>query len=325
MAPPPPAQPKTGRIAARHRSAAALPVAVIGSLAASLIPSAAHAAPATHAPRPNAAPADPVRALAPAIGAANPAPPPLRYTVVEGDTVSGIASRFGLSTAAVLARNGLSWRSLIFPGQVLDLVPATPPQDAGDSTLRYTIVGGDTISEIAQAHGLRTADVLRANGLDPVSIIYPGQVVVLPQPSAAAVATTAPARFPLDAEMRRNAEVIVAVGRSLGVGDRAILVALVAAAQESGLRNLGYGDRDSLGLFQQRPSTGWGDPARILDPVASTRSFFLGTPAAPGLLDVEGWEALGLGAAAQAVQISAHPEAYSRWESSAMVWLSEIG
>ena len=135
--------------------------------------------------------------------------------------------------------------------------------------------------------------------------------------------------MPLSDEMRANAAVIAAVGRQAGAGDQGIVVALVAAMQESGLRNIGYGDRDSLGLFQQRPSMGWGSPAEILDPTTSARSFF-GGPVNPhpgatrGLLDVAGWQSMPVAQAAQAVQISAFPDAYARWEASARAWLPTL-
>ena len=77
---------------------------------------------------------------------------PTSYTIRSGDTVSAIAARYGLSTAAVLAANGLGPRSLIFPGQVLKLTGAGAP--AAPSASRYTIVRGDTISSIAQRYGL---------------------------------------------------------------------------------------------------------------------------------------------------------------------------
>src|SRR5919107_1364333 len=81
--------------------------------------------------------------------------------------------------------------------------------------------------------------------------------------------------------------------------------------QESTLRNINYGDRDSLGLFQQRPSQGWGTPAQVLDPVYSTKTFL------DRLLAVPGWERLPVTVAAQTVQRSAFPDAYAKWEGLA--------
>lgn len=131
----------------------------------------------------------------------------------------------------------------------------------------------------------------------------------------------------LDAQQSAAARVIVAVGQQRGVPLRGLLIALMTARQESGLRNLDYGDRDSLGLFQQRPSMGWGTPEQLRDPAYAAAAFF-GGPVSPtsnqGLLDVSGWESMPPTAAAQAVQRSAFPDAYARWETSAGQWLATI-
>lgn len=134
---------------------------------------------------------------------------------------------------------------------------------------------------------------------------------------------------PLNDERRSNASIIVAVGRELGVPDYGIVIALATAMQESSLRNINWGDRDSLGLYQQRPSTGWGTAEQIMDQAYATRLFF-GGPSNPnkgktrGLLDIAGWEDMSLTVAAQRVQISAYPEAYAKWEPSAWAWLYEL-
>ncbi|NYI03446.1 cell wall-associated NlpC family hydrolase [Allostreptomyces psammosilenae] len=83
---------------------------------------------------------------------------------------------------------------------------------------------------------------------------------------------------------------------------------MATALQESSLRNLSYGDRDSLGLFQQRPSQGWGTAEQIQDPVYASTKFY------EGLLAVDGWESMTLTQAAQAVQRSDFPDAYAKWE-----------
>jgi hypothetical protein len=130
--------------------------------------------------------------------------------------------------------------------------------------------------------------------------------------------------------MRANAALIVQIGRQDGVDDYGLIIALAAAAQESGLRNVRYGDRDSLGLFQQRPSTGWGTPDQVLDATYATRAFFGGANnpnkgRTRGLLDIPGWHTMSVTQAAQAVQISAFPDAYAKWEVSARSWLTQVG
>ena len=117
----------------------------------------------------------------------------------------------------------------------------------------------------------------------------------------------------------------VAVAR--GLPGRATLVALMTALQESGLQNLSYGDADSLGLFQQRPSAGWGTPAQILDPGYAIEAFFGGAkpPNPPGLVDIDGWMSMPYTEAAQAVQVSAFPDAYARHEQTARDLAAEAG
>jgi LysM repeat protein len=328
---------------------------------------------------------------------------PTTYTVVAGDTVSGIAGRYGLATASVLALNGLGWKSIIFPGQQLKLTSSGPVQiaETDDDTApvtKYSIRSGDTVGAIAAKFGIPTQTLLSANGLGWSSIIYPGQTITIP--GASSVADAAPAvavsesvpvvtqstsytivagdtissiaaRFGVTAqalvaanglslssviytghrltipgasdiqlassttsiltpEMAGNARTIIQVGRSLGVPDYGIVVALATALQESGLRNLTHGDRDSLGLFQQRPSAGWGSPSQLLTPSYAARLFF-GGPSNPnagktrGLLDIPGWLFTTVTQAAQAVQHSAYPDAYAKWEATARTALADLG
>ena len=118
----------------------------------------------------------------------------------------------------------------------------------------------------------------------------------------------------LTAEQANNAALIVAVGIARDLPDKAETIALAVALQESDLRNLDVGDRDSLGLFQQRPSQGWGTPEQILDPYYATNAFY------DALLTVDGWDAMTVAEAAQAVQRSGFPDAYSNHEGAALLW-----
>ncbi|MBO9041465.1 C40 family peptidase (plasmid) [Curtobacterium flaccumfaciens pv. flaccumfaciens] len=129
-------------------------------------------------------------------------------------------------------------------------------------------------------------------------------------------------------EQRANAGTIIAVGRGLNVPSRGVQVALMTALQESGLRNLDHGDRDSVGIFQQRAN--WGSLEERQDPTYEAKAFY-GGPLGPnrgtpkGLLDVANWQDLSLNDAAQAVQISGFPKAYAKWESSAASLMTERG
>jgi len=312
------------------RSSIVLPATVVGTIALALTgESSAHAAP----------PAPPLTALPPAPATLTQVPvmqaaAPATHTVEPGDTVWAIAQRYGLEVGALQAANGLTGDSIIRPGQVLALsvaapTPGAPAPEAAPVT--YEVTAGDTVSAIAADHGVSTDAVLAANGLTRDSIIYPGEVLQIPSSAAPGPASVDPVLAPgLDAEQSENARLIIRVGRELGVSDRGILIALGTAMQESWLRNLDWGDRDSLGLFQQRPSTGWGTPDQILDRERSTRVFY-GGPTDPngsdtrGLLDIPGWETLPYADAAQAVQISAYPDRYAQWEQPATTWLAVLG
>ncbi|WP_327288911.1 heavy metal transporter [Streptomyces sp. NBC_01198] len=108
-----------------------------------------------------------------------------------------------------------------------------------------------------------------------------------------------------------NAATIAAVATARGLPERAVTIALATALQESRLDNLDHGDRDSLGLFQQRPSQGWGTSQQILDPVYSTNEFY------DGLVKIDGYSRLPLTVAAQKVQRSGYPQAYAKHEADA--------
>lgn len=432
------------RARASRAAFSTVPIILLGSLAAMTLNLAGPAQPAEAKPpsKPRGGTAEPGKSVREAMAAMSgaaartasaartaPSAAPTTYRVAEGDTISDIAGRYGLSTASVLALNGLSWSSLIFPGQELKLTasghisPVTPPSQQSGAG-RYTIVAGDTISAIADRFGISTLSLLSANGLGWSSIIYPGQtlaipgligpdtdleapveapapareaphesappaqvVPVSPDPSAGepptpmAIAGTYTVRSgdtlsaiaaahgidtqalldvnplawdslifagdqlaipggataaqlagdvtAMNDEMRSNAAAIVQVGRELGVPDYGIIIALATAMQESTLRNLSWGDRDSVGLFQQRPSSGWGSVENLTTPSHAARLFY-GGPGNPnagstrGLLDIAGWQSMSVAQAAQAVQISAFPDAYAKWEASAYAWFVEL-
>ncbi|WP_377269551.1 hypothetical protein [Peterkaempfera sp. SMS 1(5)a] len=124
---------------------------------------------------------------------------------------------------------------------------------------------------------------------------------------------TAAGELTLDPQQASNAAVIAAVAHSRALPERAVTIALATALQESHLENLDGGDRDSVGLFQQRPSQGWGTAQQIADPVYTTNKFF------DGLVKVPGYSRLPLTEAAQAVQKSGFPQAYAKHETDATV------
>lgn len=124
-------------------------------------------------------------------------------------------------------------------------------------------------------------------------------------------ATAGRAAYEFTPEQAVNAATITAVGTGRGMPERAVTIALATALQESGLRNLDHGDRDSLGLFQQRPSQGWGTPKQVTDPAYAADIFY------EHLAKVPDYTELPLTVAAQRVQRSGYPEAYAKHEPDA--------
>lgn len=122
----------------------------------------------------------------------------------------------------------------------------------------------------------------------------------------------------IDLEQAENAAVIAAVSVQRGMPARAASIALATAFQESKLYNIDYGDRDSVGLFQQRPSQGWGTPRQLKDPVYAANAFY------DALAKVEGYETMAITEAAQEVQRSAYPEAYADHEKDGRALASAL-
>jgi LysM repeat protein len=266
-----------------------------------------------------------------------PEPEPMRRAregavevlVEPGDTVFDIAARHGVSTASVLALNGLGWRAHLRPGDTLLVKPVatrTAPTSVADELHRHRVGDEETISSIAQRHGVSTAAVLLANGLSRGSTVRAGQQLVIPVQNLRRSGSGA---VRLSGEMLENARTVAAVGRAAGVPDDGVVIALAAAMQDSSLHNLAFGEADAVGLFQQRPSLGWGDAEALLDPRRAATAFFGGPGSgvvapATGLLDVGGWEFMSVGEAAAAVQRTSSPAAYGKWERCARDWLRDL-
>ncbi len=138
-----------------------------------------------------------------------------------------------------------------------------------------------------------------------------------PSPAAPAAApsgraSSGPPRVPgYTDEQLRNATAIITVGRQTDIPPRGWMIAVATALQESSLVNVSGGDRDSVGLFQQRPSQGWGTPTQLRNPLYAAQKFY------DALTQVEGWQQMTVTGAAQAVQTSAFPHAYAQWETDA--------
>ena len=126
------------------------------------------------------------------------------------------------------------------------------------------------------------------------------------------------ARRTLTPDQAQNAALIANIAVTRGLPDHAVTVAIATAMQESRLTNLDYGDLDSLGLFQQRPSQGWGTAEQVSDMTYATNIFY------DHLLQVPDWETIPVEDAAQEVQRSGYPELYATWDAMARAWASGL-
>ncbi|MFB7229439.1 peptidoglycan-binding protein [Streptomyces fimicarius] len=132
----------------------------------------------------------------------------------------------------------------------------------------------------------------------------------------------------LGPEQLAHARTVIGVGKGADLSEEAQIIALMTAMQESKFVNYTTAvDHDSLGVFQQRPSMGWGTPAQITHVPTAAKSFYgLPSPSAnPGLLQIDGWESMDPGDACQAVQRSAYPDRYAQWEDFARDLLAQEG
>ncbi|HLX49436.1 MAG TPA: C40 family peptidase [Streptosporangiaceae bacterium] len=162
-----------------------------------------------------------------------------------------------------------------------------------------------TLAALAAVSLLTTAVALTVGA---TSATAPTVAACAPPPG---IVTTSAAGVPLSPGQIGNAHTIYQVGLGLGLPAQAEIIAIATALQESGLQDLPYGTGTSLGLFQQEAGQGWGTAAQIMDPVTASRSFYL------ALAQVPGWQTMPLTAAAQAVQHSAFPGAYAKWQAEA--------
>jgi hypothetical protein len=140
-----------------------------------------------------------------------------------------------------------------------------------------------------------------------IYLVRAKHVPLIPQPTACTAVAGKQPPLPLTVSQASIAATIAGVAEQRNLPTRAVTIAYAAALQESKMADLNYGDRDSLGVFQQRPSEGWGTPRQIMDPVYATGRFFEALVAVPGYLRMPVY------AAAQAVQRSADGYAYGQY------------
>ncbi|MGI3780856.1 MAG: hypothetical protein ACRYG2_08760 [Janthinobacterium lividum] len=146
-----------------------------------------------------------------------------------------------------------------------------------------------------------------------------GDRAIVPQPGEErCVATVNDRDVELDLDQAHYASIVVGLSVRRGLAPRAGSIAMATVYQETGIRNLDYGDRDSVGLFQQRPSQGWGTEKQLMDPYYATTKFY------NALVRVRDWETRDITRVAQAVQRSAYPDAYRDHEPDARVLASAL-
>lgn len=210
--------------------------------------------------------------------------------------------------------------------------------------LRASLAAGSILILVGSMAFSAAVAVLGASAADTPSVCsqdgLAGQPPSEPGASEAGALSIRPSRrAPVNVTGRQMAVAgdYVSIGQQLGVPRDGQIIAIMMALQESSLRVLanvnvpaslhyphdGLGsDHDSLGTAQQRPAAGWGTVEQLMDPKYNVRAFY-GGPAGPnrgsppGLLDIRGWQSMNKGQAAQAVQVSAFPELYARWEAEA--------
>ncbi|GAA0294810.1 hypothetical protein [Kineococcus aurantiacus] len=172
---------------------------------------------------------------------------------------------------------------------------------------------------VRRTRRLRLLTTLLAAGV----VVTGGVVWVTRSPDAPVVvercsATVDGESTSMSPEQAANAATVVGLSVRRGLPARAATIAVATVVQESGLRNLDHGDRDSLGLFQQRPSQGWGTPEQVQDPVFATNAFY------DALVEVDGYRDLPVTDAAQRVQRSGFPLAYGDHEAEARLVASAL-
>lgn len=205
--------------------------------------------------------------------------------------------------------------------------------------LRVSVAAASILILVGSIAFSAAVAVLGASVADTPSVCSQGGVVGQPASVTGALSIRTNSRAPVSVTDRQMAVAgdYVSIGQQLGVPREGQIIAIMMALQESSLRvlantnvpaSLSYphdgagSDHDSLGTAQQRPAAGWGTVEQLMDPTYNVRAFYGGPSgpnrgSPPGLLDIRGWQFMSKGKAAQAVQVSAFPELYARWEAEA--------
>lgn len=233
------------------------------------------------------------------------------------------ATTFGVAKANVIRVSAAPHRKTIQRGAMAGVVAAAvigivvgtastssaTPTPTAAKTTQSQIVDKATGSS-APHSSAKAAAKAPARAAHAAHAAVPSKKRLLPHGVSAGQAS-----FKLSSGQRANAAAIVKAGQDMHLSPRAMVLAVACAMQESHLNNYGNlgasNDHDSQGLFQQRPSSGWGSPAQVTNPHHAAQSFL------KRLIQIPGWQRMSATHAIQAVQVSAFPEAYAKWEKFA--------
>ncbi|MFC8124162.1 peptidoglycan-binding domain-containing protein [Streptomyces sp. NPDC057302] len=186
--------------------------------------------------------------------------------------------------------------------------------------------GAPTASAASSGHGLKWFQ--ERHGLPRTGSVDGATARALRQAPDAELHRAFRTAADLGPEELANARTVIGVGKGAQIPEQGQVIALMTAMQESKFVNyLTPVDHDSLGIFQQRPSTGWGTPEQITDVATSSKSFYGVAPfgSNPGLIQIDGWQTMPPGEVCQAVQVSAFPDRYAQWEQFARDLLAQEG
>lgn len=239
---------------------------------------------------------------------------PARPAALHPAVVGAAAAAMAVGGVAVVRSDGsggaatVSMSAVEEPGRLLAGTVSTDSAAASRDSVRDALPGK---SEVSTAVAAGAGKHRKADTAEQAAAAATAAAKAKAKAKACGFSAANQRTPELNKTQRRNARTIVDVALERGLPPRAAVIALATAQQESELLNINYGDRDSLGLFQQRPSMGWGSPSQVRTPEYAAKAFY------SALVEVGGWQRLPLTVAAQRVQRSAFGWAYARWEALA--------
>lgn len=242
-----------------------------------------------------------------------------RGTVVAGAAALSLAAAGGLASASTGALPDLQPAEPSVDAAVTLAAPISDAVAASRSEQRAPLAAVVDVAAAEQSARATARDILAARAAAIEQAAAAAAQAKLSALHKACDYVPAEQRHPdHNATQLRNVRTIVEVAQQMNLPPRAAVIAVATAQQESELINMSGGDLDSVGLFQQRPSMGWGSYSEVHDPTYAAKQFY------EALIAIPGWQHLPLTVAAQKVQDSAFGWAYARWEASAAQLVSQV-